>query len=532
MVLPLTIPCGHGAIRVYSRPIRGDCDGAKLRYRAHFTVGKGQRERAGLMEGIPKGVLNQNEKDVAWSETEKLSEQVEQAMSHTAPMDRSPLVVAIFQTHPFEGIARILQRKFDDKVRVQLSRPGYQHVYSKWQAAPFEAFESIRDKCIDMGREVPLITHNEARPGVAGVKIIHQTFGLYRDGKGMSELFLASSSAWQAYAKRHQCEYILWTADKIDLFMQLEAPDSVPDWVLELYTDVRFALQRVHVARFVILFVHGGLYANLDVFPQLEMFPEVSLGLCKVLAKPTRTMRAKHEWATKLLVAIKGNPFLLDILQAMFKSMAEKSQMKCYDNRPCIFIDQTTGPKLVGRTVQEQDYESRITVFAMCRPARGLEKHISVVGTGRVSCHRLGLRQYDVLSALSMSYNAGGKPCAPSPLARLPAQRPPYPQNKKRPRWSFKTTEAPADELLPGTEANDAIAEEMQPGYEPQQSALQAERPKPTRKYNANEEGEKACDDMVDLFLTGSDNGSVNVCYSLLRPNTCKYLRSLQQQRA
>ena len=296
--------------------------------------------------------------------------------------------------------------------------------------------------------------------------------------------------------------------------------------------NLRFAVQQVDVARFVLLFIRGGLYADLDVFPQLEMFPEVSLGLCKMLARPTRTMRQKPEWEIELVVATQGDPFLLDILKAMVESMAERSPMKSYDDKPCRFIYHTTGPRLVGRTVQEHGYEPHVTVFSMCRPVRGLEKHISMDGTGRVSCHRSGLRQYDVLSAFSMSYSNGAKPFAPSPMARLPAQLPPYPQNKKRRRWSFKTTEAPADELLPGTEANDAIAEEMQPGYEPQQSALQAERPKPTRKYNPNGEREKACDDMVDLFLTGSDNGSVNVCYSLLRPNTCKILRSFQQQRA
>ena len=228
MSRPIAIPCGNGSIRVYSRPVP-DGDGTQFKYRAYFTVCKGERKMSGwsnsirstvasLLEDIPKTVLNQNEKDVAWTSTQQKCEPLPQAISHKTRFDRSPLAVAIFQTHPFEGLARTLARKSDGKVRVQLSRRGWEHVFSKWRDVPFDAFRSIREKCISMGREVPLISHHHRRPVPDGVKIIHQIFGLYRDGGEMSPLFLASSSAWQAYAKRHQCEYILWTADNIDLF--------------------------------------------------------------------------------------------------------------------------------------------------------------------------------------------------------------------------------------------------------------------------------------------------------------------------
>ena len=56
-----------------------------------------------------------------------------------------------------------------------------------------------------------------------------------------------------------------------------------------MYRDVRFLVQRADVARFFILFKFGGLYADLDVFPNLEKFPLVPLGLCKMLASETKT---------------------------------------------------------------------------------------------------------------------------------------------------------------------------------------------------------------------------------------------------
>ena len=111
-------------------------------------------------------------------------------------------------------------------------------------------------------------------------------------------------------------------------------------------------MQRVDVARFFILYKYGGLYADLDVFPNLETFPLVPLGLCKMPARETKTMSHKHEWEIEVIVAEKGNPFILDILEDMSRAMAEKSKMKGYNDRPCRFIYNTTGPKLVGKTLK------------------------------------------------------------------------------------------------------------------------------------------------------------------------------------
>ena len=87
--------------------------------------------------------------------------------------------------------------------------------------------------------------------------------------------------------------------------------------VVLLYRDVRFAVQRVDVGRFFILYVHGGLYADLDTFPNLVRFPIVPLGLCKMLARKTPLLRQKPEWEIEVVVAEKGNPAILNILGDM-----------------------------------------------------------------------------------------------------------------------------------------------------------------------------------------------------------------------
>ena len=102
--------------------------------------------------------------------------------------------------------------------------------------------------------------------------------------------------------------------------MQLEAPA----WVLSLYRDVRFLVQRAAVARYFILYKCGGLYADLGTFPNRDRFPKVPLGVCNMLARETTAMRSMPEWELEVVVAEKGNPAILEILADMKVEMAEK----------------------------------------------------------------------------------------------------------------------------------------------------------------------------------------------------------------
>ena len=174
-----------------------------------------------------------------------------------------------------------LKKVGPSRTQSSLSRRGHPRMMSNWHKTSEEAFEYIRAKCISMHLDVPSMSHTRsaepgvAEPGVAelGVECIHQVYGLQE----MSALSTLSSSAWKAYATRNQCQYKLWTADQVEALIQLEAPAGVQT----LYRDVRFPVQQAHVARFFILFMYGGLYADLDVFPNLGNFPQVPLGLCK-----------------------------------------------------------------------------------------------------------------------------------------------------------------------------------------------------------------------------------------------------------
>ena len=284
--MPRRIPCGSGVISVYEKTRRrGSAE--EILYRASFPVRQSCKKLSAKPECkrywgpwsaninstvdalLQKLRLGQREKDAVWDEVSNGSHTAQPAISHRSQIGTLPPAAVFFLKAPCEGIVRTYSRAANKKVRMKLSRrdsKGRLHdslIESNWHATSEAAFEAIKEKCVSMGRDVPAMSHK--RCDVPGVKIVHQMFGLYRDGTEMNALFKLSSSAWRAYAKRHVCVYICWTADMVDTLIQQKAPQ----WLQDLYNGVRYAVQRVDVARFFILFLYGGLYADLDVFPNL-----------------------------------------------------------------------------------------------------------------------------------------------------------------------------------------------------------------------------------------------------------------------
>lgn len=413
--------------------------------------------------------VKEEDRLAAWSEALKHTDQDQPAMSHNYFHIRGLTSTVVFcKKPPLQGTVQSRVRNTDGKVRLALCRKGQPRVHSNWHGTSEEAFERIRDNSISMRMDEPAISHTHFVE--EGVKAIHQIYGLSRDGKEMSELFKLSIEAWQVYAKREQCAYTLWGPHELDNLMQLEAPL----WLMELYRDVRFPAQRADIARFYILYMFGGLCADLDTFPNLDRFPQVPLGMCKMLAQETKARR----WNIEVVAGEKGHPAFLQILEDMKVAIVDKGPMKYYTDKPCRFIYDTTGPVRVGKTWEASGYQPHVTVFPMCRPVEDLETIISLERTGRVRCHRYGMESYSVLSAPSLSCNTGNtRP--PPPLAKPVPQPPPGRQRKKRLRFTIKKPELPDAEFThppstahvqqEETQPRKGIDEEMRPGYQPQQ---------------------------------------------------------------
>ena len=179
-----------------------------------------------------------------------------------------------------------------------LSQKGSKRIWSNWHKSKQEAFDLILNKIAERrspGKEPTgnASARSQQTCDVLGVNFVHQIFGLYRDGAEMPPLFKLSSEAWQAYSCRQGIPYILWTAEMIDTVMQKYAPHSI----LLLHKAVRYLVQQVDIARFVLLYVYGGLYADLDVFPNRDMYPQVLLAFAGChIGRRTNKMSGRWKW--------------------------------------------------------------------------------------------------------------------------------------------------------------------------------------------------------------------------------------------
>ena len=271
-------------------------------------------------------------------------------------------------------LIRHITRKKDQKVRMILTRPGKKRVFSNWHEHKDQAFRCILDKISESTKESSKAACDlpARRPGVA---IVHQIYGLYRDGKDMSQLFFLSHTSWKLYCTRQKCRYILWTADAIDTLIQNYAPHNIAT----LYKEVRFLVQRVDIARFFILYLYGGLYADLDVLPNREVYPQVTLGLCKM---PSRAVSQPPQYEIEMVIATSGNFSLLKLLDYMCSATNEKKPMKYYGNKPCRYIYQTTGPYCVERFFKSSVLQQSIFFFQCVGLSRSWRSWWSYQGAG------------------------------------------------------------------------------------------------------------------------------------------------------
>ena len=315
-------------------------------------------------------------------------------------------------------------RRKDQRLRMILSRPGQKkRVFSNWHKSKAQALRCILDKISESTKESSKAACDlpARRPGVA---IVHQIYGLYRDGKDMSQLFFLSHTSWKLYCERQNCRYILWTADAIDTLMQKYAPHQIH----VLYLSVRFAVQRVDIARFFILYLYGGLYADLDILPNRQYYPQVTLGLCKM---PSRAVGKKPQYEIELVVATRGNVSLLTILDHMVEATKAKNSIEVYLERPCRFIYNTTGPYCVEKFLKHSPLKQSLTFFSMCRPLESMQELMELSNRWRKGDEQTATEP-DILSAYSMSYKAQTKEQCIVPLTASGAKLPFFPKTVER----------------------------------------------------------------------------------------------------
>ena len=237
---------------------------------------------------------------------------------------------------------RVLQMVDDMQQRVQPSRPGSQASLPGSQPRVRLRYKTPRPRTV-----------------ASYVSCIHQIYGVFRDDQPMVPLFKSSEERWRKVALDMGAQYHLWNADELDWLMKNHYPQF---WAM--YCQVRYPVMRVDIGRVAILHSYGGMYADLDTFPNRRMYAEESFAVGRVeqatgrlSAKATGRLSAKHtrkpteekeRLEMKVIIGRKGNPAFLSWLAHMqheIDSNEHSSQSSLY----------TTGPMSMTRFLNARE---------------------------------------------------------------------------------------------------------------------------------------------------------------------------------
>jgi len=238
------------------------------------------------------------------------------------------------------------------------------------------------------------------------VSLVHQVYGVFRDDKPMPRLFENSLQRWREVAQHMGAQHHLWSADELDALIKQKYPQIWPT-----YRSVAFLVMRADIGRIAILHSYGGLYADLDVYPNRNAYAPASLTVQKVFNNNHRTamkkwLPAKDKHSGKLkskgvemevLVGSQGNPVFLRWLDYICEQIADKdyANSEHWQREKMRYIWHTTGPLCMARFLRlpENAEVWRNIKFLTCnyfKQARDMSMHAK--------------RVYDVLSFQSNSY--------------------------------------------------------------------------------------------------------------------------------
>jgi len=127
-------------------------------------------------------------------------------------------------------------------------------------------------------------------------------------------------------------KYTLFNDKKADALMK-----KYPEFY-DMWKNVKYAIMKVDILRFVILYHYGGIVADLDVFPLKPLASVIPDKDKMVVWRPARSFNYE------VIYTPKHNSICLDFIRYVKTQIEEKSKMEIYDTWRARFVLQTTGP--------------------------------------------------------------------------------------------------------------------------------------------------------------------------------------------
>ena len=179
--------------------------------------------------------------------------------------------------------------------------------------------------------------------------IVHQIFWDFY-GKGMNDLFKKSNKRFEKWSADNGYEYILWDKKSCDNLIEI-----FPEYE-ELYNSARYEIMQVDIIRLLILYSMGGLYVDLDVFPNCKNVPDDKK--LRFILDKTYTNRADNRKiiTNEIIQMPKGHNFALDFIDFIELQIQDKSKKDVYKTWRKRFVTQTTGPYALTRFLKNYPY--------------------------------------------------------------------------------------------------------------------------------------------------------------------------------
>lgn len=229
--------------------------------------------------------------------------------------------------------------------------------------------------------------------------IVHQIYGLFGDNKPMSELFKASSKAWEEYCDKNNHIYKLWNEKECN-----ELVDTYSK-IKEYYYDVKYPVMKCDIMRFLIIYQFGGLYVDLDCLPNTDedfIINKNELYLCNYLWTPNKELEDKPVVDIELIYSPKYNNDLYNYLLYIPTQIIEKNET-LPDSWKIRYIFQTTGPVSFRRYLKLNKIKHNL--INTC----GIKKEIKYGDLEGVDINKeFGNQDYKIISYFSLSYNPHG----------------------------------------------------------------------------------------------------------------------------
>jgi mannosyltransferase OCH1-like enzyme len=170
-------------------------------------------------------------------------------------------------------------------------------------------------------------------------KIIHQIWGGERE---LPEYFKSFSNTWKE--NHPEWQYHFWNDNSISEFVEVHYPQYS-----EMFHRFTYNVQRWDTARYMIIGVYGGIYADFDSECLKPLDDLIANKSCIFSLEPdyyAKNKRRVIQPATSIFGSAPGHPFIKEVIKTAFSGL-KKTEYSTYRNKLYEVIN-STGPIMVA----------------------------------------------------------------------------------------------------------------------------------------------------------------------------------------